>query len=70
MTFYYNKTDENFKHMAGVMAVGHHVTPNMLIPPQSERYTVTGQCSSDCTKKVIISFIELLKLCDHEFQTV
>lgn len=55
MTFYYNKTDENIKYMAGVMAVGHHITPNMLIPPQSERYTITGQCSSDCTKKVITS---------------
>ena len=50
---------EKVMHLAGIMAVGHHVTPNMLIPPQLEKYSIAGLCSDYCTKKVI-NFIILL----------
>ena len=52
ITFYYTQTAEKVKHLAGIMAVGHHITPNMLIPPQLEKYSIAGFCSDDCTKKV------------------
>lgn len=39
-------------HRAGVMTLGHHVTPNMVIPPQSEKYSIQGICSGECTQEV------------------
>ena len=44
---------EKVNHLAGIMAVGHHITPNMLIPPQLDMYSIAGLCSGDCTDKVI-----------------
>ena len=57
ITFYYTETAEKVKHLAGVMAVGHHITPNMLIPPQLDKYSIAGLCSGDCTKKVTVSYV-------------
>ncbi len=53
IAFHYTEAAEKVKHLAGVMTVGHHVSPNMLIPPQLDKYTIAGLCSGDCTKKVI-----------------
>ena len=61
ITFYYTQMAKKVMHLAGIMAIGHHVTPNMLMPPQLEKYSIAGLCSDYCTKKVInINFIILL----------
>ena len=57
---------EKVNHLAGIMAVGHHITSNMLIPPQLDAYSVAGLCSGDCTNKVIsnacMKLISLMEL--------
>ena len=39
-------------YRAGVMTLGHHVTPNMIVPPQAKSYSVEGICSAQCTEEV------------------
>ena len=53
ITFYYTEVAEKVNHLAGIMVVGHHITPNMLIPPQLDTYSIAGLCSGDCTDKVV-----------------
>ena len=42
------------QNLAGVMTLGHHVTPNFLIPPGTGSYDVAGICSGPCTEEVTI----------------
>ena len=35
---------------AGVISVGHRVTPFMVIPPNQDNFNVFGVCNSDCTQ--------------------
>ena len=37
---------------AGILMVGHAVTPGMVIPPGADNYTVSGYCSGSCTQQV------------------
>ena len=55
MVFHYSRVVP--KHKAGVIAVGHHVTSNMLIPPQAGTYEVDGYCHGNCTKLVSQLFV-------------
>ena len=58
MTFYYSHTAP--MHRAGVIAVGHHVTSNMIIPPGAESYEILGDCSGQCTQQVSLSGVYVL----------
>ena len=60
---------------AGVLTLGHNVSPTMVVPP-GVSWTTSGQCSGQCTKKVgflfsiniqtqSISMIFLLRLTDY-----
>ena len=53
ITFYYTETAKKVKHPA----VAHHITSNMLIPPQLDKYSIAGLCSGDCTRKVTVSYV-------------
>ena len=48
MTFYYIDTPRQYD--AGIMEIGHFVSPLMIIPPKAENYTVYGYCSPSCTQ--------------------
>ena len=37
---------------AGILTVGHSVTPVMVIPPRDSKFTVYGTCASQCTSAV------------------
>ena len=39
-------------HNAGIALIGHGVTPLMITPPSVDKFTVIGNCNSDCTEKV------------------
>ena len=47
--FYTNISRE---HDAGILDIGHSVTPLMIIPPNTPNYTIAGVCAPDCTEKV------------------
>lgn len=40
------------EHNAGILAVGHFVTPYMVIPPGAPNYTIGAVCTGSCTKQV------------------
>lgn len=44
--------DRPREHNAGVMPIGHQASRRLIIPPHASNYTVTGFCSTSCTKKV------------------
>ena len=48
MKFYYIDTPRQYD--AGIMEIGHFVSPLMIIPPKAENYTVYGFCSPSCTQ--------------------
>ena len=50
MRIYYTTEPSEFN--AGSIALGHIVTPNMIVPPGVERFTIAGICSADCTQQV------------------
>ena len=52
LRFFY--TSEAPEHNAGIMFLGHLVIPIMLIPPKTERYTVSAICTADCTNQVCL----------------
>ena len=39
-------------HEAGVLPVGHRVTPSMIIPPNTDNYVIEGLCPGRCTEQV------------------
>ena len=53
MRFFYTSTRR--QHDAGMVGLGHYVTPDMLIPPGAINYTISGLCTSTCTKKVVVT---------------
>ena len=50
LRFFY--TSEAPEQNAGIMFLGHAVAPIMLVPPKTERYTVSAICTADCTNQV------------------
>ena len=50
LEFFYTNVEPT--HRAGVLAIGHGVSNNMIIPSNAENFTVSGLCSGDCTKTV------------------
>ena len=50
LTFTYLETPREFD--AGILFMGHAVTPQMVIPPNDTNYTISAFCSVDCTEKV------------------
>ena len=55
--FFYTSTPR--QHDAGILTVGHAVVRFMVIPPNTESYSVVGECSEDCTRTVDNSSINL-----------
>ena len=55
--FFYTSTRR--QHDAGILTVGHAVTRFMVIPPNTENYSIVGECSADCTSTVVNSCINL-----------
>ena len=55
LTFTYLETPREFD--AGILTLGHLVTPRMIIPPNDANYTVSAFCSVDCTEEVFIYLI-------------
>ena len=45
-------TDTPREHEAGIMQIGHSVTPLMVIPPNAKNFTVTGLVNDQCTNQV------------------
>ena len=39
-------------HEAGVLPLGHSVTPGMIIPPKTDNYVIEGICPGRCTERV------------------
>ena len=52
--FFYTSTRR--QHDAGILTVGHTVRSSMIIPPNTESYSIVGECSDDCTRTVQNSF--------------
>ena len=50
MRFYYSNTPR--EHDAGIMFLGHDVTPFMVVPPGAPSYTIGSICTANCTKSV------------------
>ena len=50
LEFYYTTTEP--LHEAGLLPVGHRVTPGMIIPPNTDNYVTEGLCSGQCTEQV------------------
>ena len=48
--FFYTSTRR--QHDAGILTVGHQVNRFMIIPPNTESYSIVGECSADCTNAV------------------
>ena len=48
--FFYTSTRR--QHDAGILTVGHAVVTSMIIPPNTQSYSILGQCSADCTNAV------------------
>ena len=48
LRFYYTRTPRQYD--AGILEIGHDVTPFMVIPPGVERYTVLGFCAMECSE--------------------
>ena len=46
--------DEQRKYDAGVLMVGHSVTPAMIVPPGSKEFSVFGVCNESCTASVSV----------------
>ena len=46
--FTYLDTPRSFD--AGVISVGHQVTPTMVVPPDRDNFNISGVCSTDCTQ--------------------
>ena len=57
LRFFY--TNEAREHDAGILFLGHFVTPFMAIPPRTANYPIAGICSADCTSAVSL-FSEIL----------
>ena len=55
--FFYTSTRRQYD--AGILTVGHHVNRQMIIPPNTESYSIVGECSADCTNAVHNSSIIL-----------
>ena len=49
---------------AGLLAVGHRVTSEMIVPPGVGNFTVTGTCDPSCTTSVRILYITIIYVCD------
>ncbi len=49
MEFFYSDTKP--VHRAGIMILGHVVSPTMIIPPKVNDFVVEGLCASDCTQE-------------------
>ena len=45
-------TDTSREHDAGILLIGHHTVPLMVIPPNAKNFTVTGFINEDCTNRV------------------
>lgn len=50
LRFFY--TTEEPELRAGAIFLGHAVTNEMIVPPSTGNYTVTGICTADCTGTV------------------
>ena len=50
MRFYYSSIPR--EHDAGILTVGHHITPFMIIPPGAPKYTIGAVCPANCTESV------------------
>ena len=48
--FFYTSTRR--QHDAGIFSVGHSVNRLMVIPPNTQSYSILGECSDDCTNAV------------------
>ena len=57
--FYYTTTKP--MHEAGVLPVGHRVTPGMIIPPNTDSYVIEGLCPGRCTEEVseLVLYIDM-----------
>lgn len=51
--FWYTSTRR--EHNAGILEVGHFVTPYHVIPPNSPNFVTTGILPAECTQEVRIS---------------
>ena len=45
------------KYEAGILEVGHAVSPRHIIPPNSENFTTTGLVTEECTRTVSYNYI-------------
>jgi hypothetical protein len=45
--------DRPRQHKAGILSIGHFVSPSLNVPPKARNYTVFALCPSTCTKKFI-----------------
>ena len=52
LEFFYTNTKAT--HEAGLLPIGHRVSPIMLIPPNTTEYEIVGFCSGECTKQVSV----------------
>ena len=50
MRLWYTSTPR--EHEAGIVDVGHFVTEEQIIPPNSKNFTTTGVMLGDCTNQV------------------
>ena len=50
MRLWYTSTPR--EHNAGIVDVGHRITEDQIIPPNSKNFTTTGIMMGDCTNQV------------------
>ena len=55
--------DEGRMLDAGLLAVGHRVTSEMIVPPRVGNFTVTGTCDPSCTTSVRILYLTIIYVC-------
>ena len=49
-------TDTPREHDAGMLLVGYHVHPFMVVPPNAKNFTITGLVNEQCTNRVSVHF--------------
>ena len=56
MRYYYTSVPR--EHDAGILFLGHAVSPYMVVPPKTLNYTIGGVCTSNCTKTVCVCMVQ------------
>ena len=50
MQFYFTRQQPT--HLAGILSLGYPITPDLVVPPGADNFTVQAICSAACLERV------------------